>query len=246
MEVAFGDKAGSMAHEEFTVEKNNGFIAPVTADSSVAQVEETKRKALAEQVSIKSDSEGAASGPAQGNAEASLLLDVGLEALGIKTAATAVQIVSGRVADTMEIRANNAATMEQDIGKAARKPGTYEASPAEDLLSRANIATSSLDLDAKHVNTDMWGGTDTKMNSVQLARSLTFDRDIANRQALDSVYAAEKQHSATLGHVKQMAPGMDMGSGPSINPSQLLSHAEKHVEMEDWQRRMAEQAGGLL
>lgn len=228
-----------MAQEEFTVERNTGYIAPVGADSSAAQVEEAKRKALAEQVKIKS--EGAASGaPTTGKAEADLLIDVGLEALGLKSAATAVQIVGGRMADTMETRNGAQSTIEAEVQKAARAPGTYEPSFSEDLLARANIATDSLHMPKDHVNTDIWGGTDTKMASVKMAKSLTFDRDIANRQVLDSVYAAEKHHSATLGHIRQMVPGMDLGSGPSINPSQLLGEAE------DWKRRMAESGGGLI
>jgi hypothetical protein len=244
---SIGEKAGSMSQEEFTVEKNTGFIAPVSADSSLAQVEDTKRKALAEQVKIKSQSEEA-NGPtlAGGHAEADLLLDIGLEALGLKSAATAAQIVSGRMADTAGTRNEAQSSIQNEVQKMSRAPGMYEPSIGEDLLARANIATDSLHMPKDHVNTEIWGGTDTKMSSVKMAKSLTFDRDIANRQVLDSVYAAEKNYSATLGHVRQMAPGMDLGSGPSINQSQLLGQAEKVSEMEDWQRRMAEQAGGIL
>ena len=233
-----------MAQEEFTVERNTGYIAPVGADSSAAQVEDAKRKALAEQVKIKSEADGGNTA-SKGLGEGELILDIGLEALGVKSAATAAQFVTGRMADTAHMR-GNARTIEDDVQKASRAPGTYEPSFAEDLLARANIATSSLFMDPKHVNTDVWGGTDTKMNSVKMAKSLTFDRDIANRQVLDSVYAAEKHHSATLGHIRQMVPGMDLGSGPSINPSQLLGQAEKISEMEDWKRRMAESGGGLI
>lgn len=231
-----------MTVEEFKLEQNTGYIAPVTADSSAAQVEEAKRMALAKQTTTKEDIAGLDGTRAPGNAEADLILDIGLEALGVKSAATAAQLVGGRMADTMETRNAARSTIEEEVQKASRAPGSYQPSFAEDLLARANIVTSSLDLDPKHVNTDMWEGKETKMPAVSMARSLTISQDIANRQALDNVYAVERQHSAMLGHVNQMVPGLGLGSGPSINPRQLLADAERMSDMEDWQRRLAEQA----
>lgn len=230
-----------MSVQEFKLDQNNAYIAPVTASDSVAQVAEAKRMALAESSTHKQTN---SEGPAAGNPEADLILDIGLEALGVKSAATAAQMIGGRMADTMETRNSARSTIEEEVQKASRAPGSYQPSFAEDLLARANIATSSLDLDPKHVNTDKWGGTDTKMNAVALTRSLTVSKDLANEKVLESVYAVERQHSAMLGHVNQMVPGLGLGSGPSINPAQLLNHAEKIAEMEDWQRRMAEAAGG--
>lgn len=211
--------------EAFTVEQNTAYIAPVTAEDSVAQVEDAKKRALAEKIDI--ERSGDTGSGADGHAESNVLLDLGLEALGLKTAASLVQFVDERLTDSS--------------GSGATRTGETKQGLGEDLLARANIATSSLDLDPKHVNTDKWGGTDTKMQSVSMAKSLTISKSLANEHALQSVYTAERQHSAMLGHANQMAPGMGLGSGPSINPQQLLKDAERVSEMEDWQKRMAGQ-----
>lgn len=231
-----------MSLQEFTLDQNTGLVPLAHEDNCVAQVKEIERQAHAEKCSIEEDA-GGLEGAARGNPEADLLIDIGLEVIGVKGAATAAQLIGGRLEDTFESRNSARSTIEDEVKKAGRSAGTYTPSIGEDLIARANIATCSLDMDPKHVNTEKWGGTDTKMPGVSQARALNVCKEFTNKQVLDSVYAVERQHSAMLGRVNQMVPGLGMGSGPAINPKQLLSYAEDASDMEDWQRRLAEQVG---
>ncbi len=237
-----------MQSREFTVEQNTGHIAPVTERDHMAHVEETKRKALAEQTTIEEKSAGAdqKNGANNGNAEGNLLIDIGLEALGVKSAASAVQLLDDRMADKAASRPQTGNSIIDAVAETVTGALSGKAHiDGEDIMARANIAASSLALDPKHVNTDVWGGTDTKMGGVAMAKSLTFGKEIANEMVLQSVYVAEQKHSAMIGRANMMVPGLGMASGPSINPQQLLNDAERISELEDWQKRMQEAAGAV-
>ena len=151
----------------------------------------------------------------------------------------------------------NAISIEEDIASAARKPGAYrmpteqrafgdtpskpgasirtKATSGEDLMASANIATMSLKDQHKEAvgSWDVKEGS-TKMAGVQLAKKLTFGQELSNEQALQSVYAARMQHSATIGMANQLSPGLSLSSGPSIRPQDLLKEARDDADMNRW------------
>ncbi len=231
-----------MRSDEKKLDQNTGYIAPVSADSSIAHVEDTKRKALAEKTLMEEDA-AASRTHNNGQAEGNLFIDLGLEALGVKSAAALVQFADERMSDRAGMNAANnsdslggligsvAKTIDEEItGSTSRQPGKYEG-----LFERAQIAASSLDLDPKHVNTDVWSGTNTKLNSVLQTRDMSFRKTIEH-DLLPQIRGVEMQHQAMLGHARSLAPGLSM-SGPSINPAQLLGEAERMAEKEDWVKR---------
>lgn len=174
--------------------------------------------------------------------------------------------VTGDVARTRTADiASNPISIEQDIAGARRAPGAYrtpaqqqvygtpapQASTArtadaparrdtrgEDLMASANIATMSLkDQHKEAVGT--WDVKESKMASVQLAKKLTFGQELSNEQALQSVYVARQQYSATIGLANQMAPGMSLASGPSFKGSDILKMAQEEAELNRWRTQQS-------
>lgn len=157
--------------------------------------------------------------------------------------------------------ARNARSIEEDIMGASRKPGSYRMpheqnafgavtstvarggvrtnpTSGEDLMASANIATMSL----KDQHKEAVGSWDVKegsgkMAGVALAKKLTFGQEMANEQALQSVYVARQQHSATLGMANQYSPGMAMAmNGPSFRPNDVLATAKNVSEWDNIDR----------
>lgn len=153
---------------------------------------------------------------------------------------------------------SRAISIEEDIASAGRKPGSYrmpheqsafgavssaasvrtKPTAGEDLMASANIATMSLKDQHKEAvgSWDVKEGS-TKMAGVTLAKKLTFGQEMSNEQALQSVYVARQQHSATLGMANQMSPGMSMAmNGPSFRPNDVLSAAKNVSEWDNMDR----------
>lgn len=103
----------------------------------------------------------------------------------------------------------------------------------EDIMASANITASSLKEQEKDA-VSTWGVKETKMGSVQLAKQLTFGQELSNEQALQSALIARQQHTAALGMARQMAPGMDMSSGPRFNANQILKSAQEDADLNRW------------
>ncbi len=155
----------------------------------------------------------------------------------------------------------NARSIEEDIMGASRKPGSYrmpheqnafgattstaakagvrtKPTSGEDLMASANIATMSLKDQHKEAvgSWDVKEGS-TKMAGVALAKKLTFGQELSNEQALQSVYVARQQHSATLGMANQYSPGMSMAmNGPSFRPNDVLATAKNVSEWDNMDR----------
>jgi hypothetical protein len=153
----------------------------------------------------------------------------------------------------------NARSIEEDIQGASRKPGSYrmphdqnafgavssaassvrtKATAGEDLMASANIATMSLKDQHKEAvgSWDVKEGS-TKMAGVALAKKLTFGQEMSNEQALQSVYVARQQHSATLGMANQISPGMSMAmNGPSFKANDVLAAAKNVSEWDNADR----------
>lgn len=99
------------------------------------------------------------------------------------------------------------------------------------LIERSGSTAQSLrDQDGSDA-TSTWTGVDRRMNAVQEAKRMTFGRELASEQALESVKAVRAQHSAQIGQAQQYSPGMGLGSGPSIRPQDLLTEArEQYID----------------
>ncbi len=159
--------------------------------------------------------------------------------------------------------ARNPIHIESDIALAKRPPGAYRSpqqqnafgavdAPAksatagvrtkptdgEDLMARASITTMSLKDQHKEA-VGSWDVKESKMASVQLAKKLTFGQELSNEHALQSVLAARQQHTATLGMVNQMSPGLSLASGPSIRPQDLLKMAEEEASLNRWRTQQS-------
>ena len=72
-----------------------------------------------------------------------------------------------------------------------------------------------------------------------MAKKMTFGQELSNEQALQSVHIARQQHSATMGMVNQMSPGLGLGSGPSIRPQDLLKEARDDADMNRWRTQQS-------
>lgn len=122
-------------------------------------------------------------------------------------------------------------------GAMAAKPAVSSAKAGaahhEDIVASANITGASLNEQEKDA-VGTWGVTETRMNSVQMAKKLTIGHELASGHALQSAHVARQQLNATMGMARTMAPGMDLSSGPRFNANQILKAAEEEADMNRW------------
>lgn len=139
--------------QEFTVDQNNGYIAPVNGKSHPAAIDEAERQALALQTTIKVSQSGAEeaerkqAGNKNGSAEASLYGNLITHALGIGGAGAVAEFVDARRTDKAHgIVENNThsskktRTIDQDIKSAAREPGLYREEAKQSVYGSAPVA----------------------------------------------------------------------------------------------------------
>ncbi len=273
-----------MPVEEFTVDQNKGYVAPVSAEASVALVDQTEHKAMASVVTAKADASRAETaekemgGKASGSAEGELYAGIATDMLapGLKMASSVIQVADTRLADGVSKGLNGPSTVDKVFGKVkdpitfdqkiksdmARAPGAYRtqidstevgvgatiknpvtksasastgrkaAGAGEDLMARASITETSLKDQGKDA-LKSWDVPEEKLAAVSHAKKFTYGLEAANKAALASVQKVRAEHSAVLGAARQLAPGLSLGSGPSINPATLLREAEQK-QNESW------------
>ncbi|PZQ47647.1 MAG: hypothetical protein DI551_02960 [Micavibrio aeruginosavorus] len=111
------------------------------------------------------------------------------------------------------------------------------------ISTRASIASSSLakqdsaglyDPTPKTLSNMSTEGVGRKMQSVQLAQQQVASLKIANEAALESVRPAREIHYGAQYKAQQMAPGMDMSSGPKFRAQDFLKQAEEEKQLSAW------------
>lgn len=242
---------------EFTVQKNTAVVEQATADHSAAQIDEIERRAKAQVADVREQSarveeaEKKSAGNS-GSVEGQVYGDLALEATGLKLASTVIEFIDARLSDKTESASfspnEKPRTIEEDIHTARRAPGVYRTpvkeksyddgnedkkskpfsvSSKEGILSRSNIAASSLK-DQEKDALKTWDVPEKQsFAGVKMAKEMTVDLRNANEKSLESAIVARQQHSAVMNKINQIAPSMGLGSGPSIRPQDLLREAEQ-------------------
>lgn len=124
-----------MAYEEYTVEKNTGYVPLAQKDTPEGVLQDIERRALAEVTSAeKTSNKGEQAQKAAAGAtgtEGKVYADMAMEAAGFKSVSTLVSAVGARLNDTSSIQGvtENTATasrhIDDDIKSAGRAPGSY-------------------------------------------------------------------------------------------------------------------------
>lgn len=244
-----------MAFEEI-LNDDKPYVAPVTIDNTVGDVDEAAKKIqYNETVALRESAQMSDPSAGGGNSDASLFMDIALEATGMKMVGTAVEFVDERMSDKASMgdapqKGSSgdslfgaiSKTIEQDVLGANRSPGTY-ASPklsGNELIARSNIVSESVRMESptrldgkdKFTETKAWEGKDTKVAGMQQTKDIVLQRAMQYGHLHDNVMNVRREHSAMLGRAQHIAPSMGLGSGPSINPRKLLNEAE-----DDWEQR---------
>lgn len=146
-----------MALEEFTVDKNTGYVGQATADMHPGQIDEIERKARAQVVTAEvngarsQEVEKAAAGQqAHGTTEGRVYGDMIADSVGLKTISTLVEAVGTRLSDrnSLGVHENNtpARHIDSDIQGAARAPGVYRAEAAAKPFGAVRNVSGGSDL----------------------------------------------------------------------------------------------------
>ncbi len=248
----------SSGTREFTVEQNTAHVEQAVPTMAPAQLDEIERRAKARVLDVREetarvDEESKHATASEGRVYGDLMVEA--VAPGAKLLTAVAEFLDERISEkprTSFHEGKSAPRSIDDFVDDAKKPAGVYRAPAEskaydgvaansprvplrvvgdktDIADRAGIAAKSLNEQGKE-SLSTWDVPDKKMASVKLAKELTFDARIANEQALDSVHLAREQHAAMKFKMGQMAPGMGLGSGPSIRPEDLLREASSSVE----------------
>lgn len=248
----------STGTKEFTVDQNTAHVEQAVATMSPAQIDEIERRAKARVLDVREetarvDEESKQANASEGHVYGGLMVEA--VAPGAKILTTVAEFLDERVSEkpgrSFHEGKSKPRSIDDFVDDAKRPSGIYRA-PAEaraydgaaansprvplrvvedktDIADRAGIAAKSLNDQGKDA-LSTWDVPEKKLASVKLAKELTFDTRIANEKALDSVHLAREQHAAMKFKMGQMAPGMGLGSGPSIRPEDLLREASTSVE----------------
>jgi hypothetical protein len=237
--------------KEFTVETNTANVEQATGDMSGAQIDDIERRAKAQVADVTEKSAKTDDAEKRGaGSEAQVYGDLAMEALapGAKILTSVAEFLDTRMSekghDAEATASGKPRTIDEFVDDAKKAPGAYRA-PADakvynglspgrvstkiedksEIVDRAGITAKSLNEQGKE-SLATWDVPDQKMASVKLARQMTVDMRYSNEKALDSVHVARQQHAATQYKINQIAPGMGLGSGPTIRPQDLLREAE--------------------
>lgn len=233
---------------------NSIHVDPATVNMSVGQVGDIKKKAM-QQVTVAEQSQREAqtnvaksTGGAEGSVYGSVL--VAAVAPGFDGILNVVGVAATRREETAQSSDSNNDFMKDSAtpsGFFAQTPKETNAfdmfaphsppasskvfdgikSIADDVFNNSGFASLYL---GDPINSKSWGIPPKKQDEVQEAKrvlELTYGKEIANKQALDSTLVVEKQHAAMMYQARQMAPGLGMANGPTIRPSELVSEIAK-------------------
>jgi len=193
------------------------------------------------------------SSPAQGNGKAAPAKNADADLyLGLIAGASGIEEITsvmGFIGERRTAGTNNTTparrTIDDDIGQSvSRKPGLYadpkgwdtaadtKTKTGQNLCERANIAQMSLrDQGPRAIQS--WGIPPVQMGGVAQAKSLVFDRQMVSEQTIGLIQLERERTVAMQADLGRMVPGLGMGAGPAMRPSDMAKIAKEQAERDD-------------